>query len=80
MSNERNKFELHDDGDTEKEQRITHLKNRINQLKQKYPEDIATRKTMETVVKPTEDIYLDFKADNAKKVEEHKSMLDEFQL
>ena len=80
MSNERNKFELHDDGDAKKEQRITRLKDRVNQIKQKYPEDTATRKTMETVVKPTENIYLEFKADNAKKVEEHKSMLDDFQL
>ena len=71
---------LHDEGDSKKEQRVTHLKNRINQLKQKYPEDIVTKKTIEAVNKPTEKIYSDYKADNAEKIEEHKSILGEFQL
>lgn len=63
--------QLHNPGDAKKEQRITHLKNRVNQLKQKYPnEDTITRKTIETVIeKNTEKIHEAFITDNAKKLE-----------
>ena len=63
--------QLHNLGDSKKEQRVTHLKNRVNQLKQKYPdEDTITRKTIETVIeKNTEKIHEDFIAENAKKLE-----------
>lgn len=72
--------QLHNEGDSRKEQRVTHLKNRFNQIKQKYPEDISIRKSIETVNKTTENIRLDYIADNAEKIEKHKSLLDGFQL
>ena len=71
--------QLHADSDSGKEQRITHLRNRFNQLNKNYPTDIATRKSIEAVHKPANEIYLDYKAENAKVVEEHVSMLDQFQ-
>ena len=72
--------QLHNEGDSKKEQRVTHLKNRFNQIKQKYPEDIAIKKSIEAVSKSTKNIRLDYIADNIEKIEEHKSMLDDFQL
>ena len=72
--------QLHNEGDSRKEQRVTHLKNRFNQIKQKYPEDISIRKSIETVNKTTENIRLDYIADNAEKIEKHESLLDGFQL
>ena len=72
--------QLHNEGDSKKGKRVTHLKNRFNQLKQKYPEDISIRKAIETVNKPTENIHLDYIADNAEKMEKHESLLDGFQL